>query len=134
MPGQRPRVRQAVILAGGRGTRLGAITRNRPKPLLEVGGRPFIEAVLMHCRRFGISRATLLVGPFEQQFREALGDGSQLGLELALVPEPEPAGTGGALAYARETLDDSFLMLNGDSLFEADLDRLLAASAPSSDT
>lgn len=132
MSGPLPRVRQAVVLAGGKGTRLGAITRFRPKPLLEIGGRPFIETVLLHCRRFGISQAALLVGPFEQQFREALGDGARLGLKLTLVPEPEPAGTGGALNYLCDDLDDTFLMLNGDSLFQADLDRLFAAAVPAS--
>lgn len=123
--------RQAVILAGGRGTRLGELTASRPKPLLEVGGRPFIEYIIMHCRRFGILQILLLVGPYERQFRDLLGDGSGLGVELEFVAEPEPAGTAGALRYAEEDLEDEFLLLNGDTLFETNLLRLAPDSSRS---
>lgn len=122
-------MRQAVILAGGKGTRLGALTRHTPKPLLDIGGEPFIAHVIRHCRRFGIEDVRLLVGPFADVFREALGDGTRLGVRLTLVAEPAPAGTGGALHFVRQDLDERFLMLNGDSLFEADLDRLFETAA-----
>ncbi len=113
--------RQAVILAGGRATRLGELARDTPKPLLAVGGRPFIEHVILHCRRYGVREFLILAGPFEDKFRAALGDGQHLGVSIQLVPEPAPAGTGGALHYVADRLADTFLMLNGDSLFQADL-------------
>ncbi len=113
--------RQAVILAGGRATRLGELARDTPKPLLAVGGRPFIEHVILHCRRYGVREFLILAGPHADKFRAALGDGQHLGVSIQLVPEPAPAGTGGALHYVADRLADTFLMLNGDSLFQADL-------------
>jgi D-glycero-D-manno-heptose 1,7-bisphosphate phosphatase len=113
--------RQAVILAGGRATRLGELARDTPKPLLVVGGRPFIEHVILHCRRYGVREFLILAGPHADKFRAALGDGQHLGVSIQLVPEPAPAGTGGALHYVADRLADTFLVLNGDSLFQADL-------------
>jgi len=118
--------RQAVILAGGKGTRLGDLTKQTPKPLLDVGGRPFIEYLLSHCRRFGFTRALLLVGPYIDRFEDVLADGSRLGIEIELIAEPEPAGTGGALRYAADRLDDRFVMMNGDSFLDADLTQLMS--------
>ncbi len=126
--------RQVVILAGGKGTRLGELTKQTPKPLLDVGGRPFIEYLLSHCRRFGFARALLLVGPYIDRFDDVLGDGSALGMEITLIPEPEPAGTGGALIYAADQLDDRFLMMNGDSFLDADLTQLMSKMLRTGDT
>jgi D,D-heptose 1,7-bisphosphate phosphatase len=113
--------RQAVILAGGRATRLGEIAKDTPKPLLAIGGRPFIEHVILHCRRYGVRDFIVLTGPHKDKFTAALGNGQHLGVSIELVPEPAPAGTGGALHYVRDRLAETFLMLNGDSLFQADL-------------
>ena len=113
--------RQAVILAGGRATRLGELARDTPKPLLAVGGRPFIEQVMLHCRSYGVREFLVLVGPHVDKFGAVLGDGRHLGVSIQLVSEPAPAGTGGALHYVADRLANTFLMLNGDSLFQADL-------------
>ena len=120
--------RQAVILAGGRATRLGELARDTPKPLLAVGGRPFIEHVVLHCRRYGVRDFLILAGPHKDQFGAALGDGQHLGVSIELVSEPAPAGTGGALRYVEDRLAEAFLMLNGDSLFQADLLQLAKPS------
>ncbi len=111
---------QAVILAGGKGSRLGPLTADTPKPLVEIGGRPFIVHLIGELKRFGFNRQTVLVGPFASEFAQVLGDGSHLGVRITLTPEPEPAGTAGALAWAAPGLDRSFLLLNGDSLFDFD--------------
>lgn len=108
---------QAVILAGGKGTRLGALTRHCPKPLLPVGDVPFVEYLIRELARHGFSHLVLLVGSFRNQFEEVLGDGSRFGVNIDFVPEPEPAGTAGALRHGADILEESFLYLNGDSFF-----------------
>lgn len=117
--------RQAIILAGGKATRLGQIARDTPKPLLTIADRPFIEYVISHCKRYGVRDFIVLVGPHKEKFSAALGDGQRLGVSIELVSEPDPAGTGGALNYVKDRLAETFLMLNGDSFFDADLVKLV---------
>jgi D,D-heptose 1,7-bisphosphate phosphatase len=112
---------QAVILAGGKGTRLGALTQGLPKPLVAIGGKPFIHYLIAALRRHGFTDLVLLVGPFVEVYRRVLGDGSALGVRLTLVPEEPPADTAGALAVAASHLAARFLMLNGDSFFDFNL-------------
>ena len=111
----------AVILAGGMATRLGALAKNTPKPLLSVAGQPFIAHIIAHCRRHGVREFIVLAGPHEHAFRRALGNGRKLGVSIEVVAEPVPAGTAGALLYVGDRLGDTFLLLNGDSLFQANL-------------
>lgn len=111
-------LRQAVILAGGLGSRLGDRTRSTPKPLLPVGGVPFLEHVLWNLRRHGIREIVLSTGYLAEKFVESLGDGSRWGMKIDHVVEPEPAGTGGALLLCHDRLQDRFLFLNGDTLFD----------------
>jgi len=111
-------VNQAVILAGGLGTRLGAATRHTPKPLLEVAGLPFLDHVLWNVARHGIRRVLLLTGHLAPAFEAQYGDGRAHGVHVEYAVEPEPCGTGGALALAADRLDERFLLLNGDTLFD----------------
>ncbi len=108
----------AVILAGGKGTRLAGIVDDRPKPLAEVAGRPFLEWLLLALRARGIRRAHLLGGHLGDRLAAwASGAGERLGVALAVTVEPEPLGTGGALRLAlEEVAGDPLLVLNGDSL------------------
>ena len=109
---------QAFVLAGGLGTRLGELTRNTPKPLLDVAGQPFLEYILWNLRRHGIRRVVLSVGYLAEKIQAVLGDGFRLGLDLTYVVEDEPLGTGGGLKFAADLLDDTFLALNGDTIFD----------------
>jgi len=111
-------IRQCVILVGGLGTRLGALTAERPKPLLPVGGRPFVYYLLWHARRFGFERVLLLAGYKADVLVEDLAALQLDGLSIEVVVEPEPLGTGGAVRAAWNSLDGRFLLLNGDSLFD----------------
>ena len=125
---------QAVVLVGGLGTRLGSLTRDCPKPLLEVAGKPFLDHLLFELARHGFRRVLLLCGHQADKVAALYGQGRalhpDLPLEITLVREPEPAGTGGALTFARDLLDDRFLLLNGDSLFAFNfLDLLSVARA-----
>src|SRR5262245_60915692 len=113
-----PVVKQAVVLAGGLGTRLGAATRHTPKPLLEVGGVPFLDHVLWNVTRHGIRRILLLTGHLALTFEARYGDGRAHGIHVEYAGEPAPRGTGGALALAVDHLDERFLLLNGDTLFD----------------
>ncbi len=117
-------IRQAVILCGGRGTRLGALTAEMPKPLLPIGGAPFLERLLFELGRHGIRRILLLAGFGAHQIVEyaaATELATRFGLEIGVAVEPKPAGTGGALWHARDRLDDSYFLLNGDSWFDINL-------------
>jgi len=115
-------VKQAAILIGGKGTRLGDAVRSVPKPLLEVCGRPFVEHVMLNLRRFGFDSFILLAGYQSAIVQERYGANSDfaelLGADIHVVVEPSPMGTGGALKYAGRFLHDEFLLLNGDSIFD----------------
>ena len=112
---------QALILAGGEGTRLRPLTSTVAKPVVPLAGRPFISYMLGWLRGHGIDEAILSCGFMADGVRRVLGDGRELGVKLRYVEEPEPLGTGGALKYAEELLDERFLMLNGDVLTDIDL-------------
>lgn len=114
------RIRQAVVLAGGRGTRLGDLAARTPKPLLSVGGVPFVEWVIRNLARQGVSEVILTVGYRAEAFASWL-DGFETPIEVDLFVEEEPLDTGGALTLMEERLADSFYVLNGDTLFDAPL-------------
>lgn len=127
-------IRQAVILAGGRGTRLGNLTDATPKPLLPAAGKPFIAYLIDWLVRHGIEDIVLSVGYLAEQFSTFLDDRSWHGpagepVRLRLVEEDKPAGTGGALRYVGELLDERFLLLNGDTWFDFELLALLRRGA-----
>ena len=112
---------QALILAGGEGTRLRPLTSNVPKPVVELVDRPFISYMIEWLRGHGVDDIILACGFMADGVRGVLGDGTSLGVRLRYVEEPVPLGTGGALKYAEELLDPRFFMLNGDILTDMDL-------------
>src|ERR671939_1889768 len=112
---------QTLILAGGEGTRMGALTATLPKPVLRLVDRPFIAFMLEWLRRHGVDDVVMSCGHLASGVRNVLGDGSAFGIQLRYVEEPRPLGTGGALKYAEALLDDRFLMLNGDVLTDLDI-------------
>ena len=117
---------QALILAGGEGTRLRPLTTTHPKPVVPLVDRPFIGFMLGWLRGHGVERVIMSCGHMADGVRAVLGDGSGFGVELAFVEEPRPLGTGGALKFAEELLDERFLMLNGDVLTDIDLSAQIA--------
>ncbi len=112
---------QAVILVGGEGTRLRPLTSTIPKPVVPLVDRPFIVYMLEWLRGHGVDDVIMSCGFLATSVRNVLGDGSQFGLRLRFVEEPDPRGTAGALKYAQDLLDERFLMLNGDVLTDLDL-------------
>ena len=122
---------QCVILCGGLGSRLGELTLSTPKPLLAVGEQPFLDVLISEVGRQGIRRVLLLAAFEAQQVIDfALNSqaAARFGIEISVSVEPDRAGTGGALWHARDQLDETFLLLNGDSWFDvllADVSGLL---------
>jgi D,D-heptose 1,7-bisphosphate phosphatase len=128
----RATLRQCAVLAGGLGSRLGALAADRPKPLLPCGDRPFLAWLLREMCRYGVEDILLLAGHLSAELEgalDALAAALPRRMRLSVSVEPSPAGTGGALWPARGQLDEKFLLLNGDSLLDANLAPLLAAAA-----
>jgi mannose-1-phosphate guanylyltransferase len=117
---------QALILAGGEGTRLRPLTTTVPKPVVPLVDRPFIAFMLDWLRGHGVEDIVISCGHMASGVRNVLGDGSAFGVNLRYVEEPQPMGTGGALKYAEALLEDRFFMLNGDVLTDLDLGGQLA--------
>lgn len=116
---------RAVVLAGGRGTRLLPYTSVIPKPLMPIGDRAILEIVLAQLVRAGFERATISLGYRGSLIEAVLGDGAALGIALDYVREDMPLGTAGALALVAD-LDEPFLVMNGDVLTDLDYAELLA--------
>lgn len=116
----------AVILAGGRGTRLQSVIQDRPKPMAQVNGRPFVEWIVRQLIAQGIRRIILSTGYRAEAFERYLGSGKRFGAEIVYSCEPAALGTGGAVRLAMQHVrGNRFLALNGDSYCRFDLHRLL---------
>jgi N-acetyl-alpha-D-muramate 1-phosphate uridylyltransferase len=123
---------QCVILAGGRGARLGPLTEDLPKALLDVAGRPFLEYQLELIRTGGVSEIVLCVGYLGSLVERTIGDGSRLGVSIRYSYDgPEPLGTAGAVRNALPLLDERFLVTYGDTLLTVDHSAVARAHASS---
>jgi D-glycero-D-manno-heptose 1,7-bisphosphate phosphatase len=114
-------IRQAALLVGGRGTRLGALTETIPKPLAPVAGRPFLDWQLEEVARHGFTRITLFAGYMAHQIVERYHNRRIHGATVEVLSEPELLGTAGCLRLFEDRLDDHFMLLNGDTLFSINL-------------
>jgi mannose-1-phosphate guanylyltransferase len=124
-------VSEAILLVGGRGTRLRPLTINTPKPMLPVAGVPFTAHQIARARAAGVTRIVLSTSYRAEVFSEYFGDGSSLGVELVYMVEDSPLGTGGAIRHAANRLrsapNDPVLVFNGDVLSGFDIEGLVAA-------
>jgi NDP-sugar pyrophosphorylase family protein len=111
---------RAFILAGGLGTRLRPRFGEQPKPLVPLGGRPFLVRLLERLAAAGVREAVVCTGFGARAIRETLGDGAELGMRLEYSVEEEPLGTGGALQLAGPLVAGSCLVANGDTLSSCD--------------
>jgi mannose-1-phosphate guanylyltransferase len=117
---------QALILAGGEGTRLRPLTTTIPKPVLPLANRPFISYMLDWLAAHGFREVVMSCGFLADGVRAVLGDGAGHGLKIRYVEEPEPLGTAGAVKFAEDLLEERFAVLNGDILTDFDLSALHA--------
>lgn len=112
---------QALILAGGKGTRLRPLTVYTPKPIVPICNRPFLLYQIDTLRRAGITDITLSLSYQPQKIEQQLGDGSEFGVHLRYMTEPQPMGTAGAYKYAEGLIREPTVVFNGDILTDLDL-------------
>lgn len=115
---------RAVILAGGKGTRLAPYTSVFPKPLVPVGDMPILEIVISQLKHYGITHITLAVGHLAMLLEAFFGDGARHGVKIDYAFEDHPLGTAGPLTLIPD-LDESFIVMNGDLLTTLDYSRLV---------
>lgn len=116
---------RAVVMAGGFGSRLGALTESTPKPMLPLGGRPLLERTIGQLRTAGIHRVQLTTHYRSEEIVSHFRDGSDFGVEIDYVNEQEPLGTAGALGLIEPVDETPILVLNGDIVTEVDFRALL---------
>jgi len=116
---------KAVILAGGRGTRLHPYTTHFPKPLMPVGGMPVLEIIVTQLRKAGFGDIILTTGHMEEMFRLFFKDGKKYGVTITYSTEDQPLGTAGPLNLIKEQLDNTFLLMNGDVLADINFEELI---------
>lgn len=122
---------QAIVLAGGLGTRLRPYTFTVPKPLLPLGDKPLLDFIISHLSRFDVTEVILALGYQAELIRAYCGDGSRYGLRIRYVEEPRPLGTAGCLALCRPLLatDRPCVLMNGDIVTRLDFTRMVAYHA-----
>ena len=114
-------VKQAVILVGGYGTRLGNLTRNTPKPYLEVLNKPFIEHIIQNLSRYGIEEVLLFSSYKSEVFVRKYHEKKIYSVKIKVMIELEPMGTGGGLLEFYDHLETKFFLINGDTYLDVDL-------------
>lgn len=125
--GAAPKPNVALIMAGGRGTRLGALTAKLPKPMLKVAGRPILERLVLQLVGVGVGTIFISVNYMASVIRDHFGDGEAFGCEIKYLEESEqqPLGTGGSLSLLPKDLKYPVLVLNGDLIVKFDLDDII---------
>lgn len=116
----------AVVMAGGKGTRLRPITEHLPKPMVKVAGRPILERIVLSLVSHGFRRIFLSVNYLAEIIENHFGDGRDFGCRIDYLREVEPLGTGGALSLLPEPPEHPVLVMNGDLVVQADFGRMLA--------
>lgn len=120
---------QALILAGGKGTRLRPLTVYTPKPIVPVLNRPFLLYQIEVLRKAGIEDITLSLSYQPDKIQQVLGNGLDFGVNLRYVTEPSPMGTGGAYKFASDAIRETTVVFNGDILTDLDIGKLLEVHA-----
>lgn len=115
---------KAVILVGGKGTRLRPLTLNTPKCMIEVQGKTVTEHLFDLLKNYGIRDVIMSIGYLKEKVKEYYGDGSKFGVNITYVEEDEPLGTAGPLKLAKDYLKSSFIVTNGDELKTINIPRM----------
>ncbi|MEJ7847897.1 MAG: NDP-sugar synthase [Pyrinomonadaceae bacterium] len=116
---------QALILAGGKGTRLRPLTVYTPKPIVPLVNKPFLVYQLESLARAGITDIVLSLGYQPDKIEDVLGNGSDFGVSLRFVAEPHPMGTGGAYKFVADAIRETTIVLNGDILTDANIAKIV---------
>ena len=118
------KINEAVILVGGRGTRLNPITNSIPKPLVDINGKPFLYYLIEQLKHFKINNITLLTGYKSLQFKE-FKDKYNRKFNINLITQPEDFETGARLIHAKNKLPNNFILLYGDNYCGLNLENLI---------
>lgn len=119
--------KHALILVGGKGTRLREVVDDVPKPMADIAGSPFLAHLITGLKQYGISSVTFLAGYMSEEIESYFGNGAEFGISVHYLIEKEPLGTGGALRNAADLIDDDewYLVMNGDTFYDQPLDTFL---------
>jgi D-glycero-alpha-D-manno-heptose 1-phosphate guanylyltransferase len=120
-------IKKAVILAGGKGTRLASVVQDKPKPMADIAGLPFLHYMILDLKKKGISEIVLLVGHLKEVILNHFKD-TYHGVSISYEIELEPRGTGGLIYELAKKWNESILLINGDTYFDVDI-QALAKSA-----
>lgn len=116
---------KVVIMAGGKGTRIAEVNSQVPKPMIPIDGKPILEYQIETLRKQGFTDIILVIGHMGHVISEYFGDGTKQGVTLQYIVEEQPLGTAGALYLLKDQLEEDFLLLNGDIIFDVDINRFL---------
>lgn len=116
---------KAVILAGGKGTRLRPYTTHFPKPLMPVGDKPILETVINQLKDAGIKDIIITTGHLSEMIRALFNDGNKMGVKIRYSLEDTPLGTAGPLDLLRNDLTEDFVVINGDVLCDLDFSEII---------
>ena len=116
---------EVVIMAGGKGTRLGSLTKNCPKPMLKVGKKPILENIITQCSQAGFKNLFISVNYLKEQIIDYFEDGSKWNVNISYLEENEPLGTAGSISLLPHEPKKSFLVINGDVLTKVDYNHLI---------
>ena len=116
-----------VIMAGGKGTRIASVNSEVPKPMIEILGKPILEYQIEMLKAQGYTEFVLVIGHLGHVIRQYFSDGRRFGVVIEYIEEKEPLGTAGALYYLRGSIQEDFLLLNGDVIFDVNISKFLEA-------
>ena len=115
----------AVIMAGGKGTRIKSLEPNLPKPMIKICDKPVLEHQIDSLKNSGITDIVLVIGYLGDKIKEYFKDGKEFGVNITYINEEEPLGTAGSLYYLKDRKDDDFILVFGDVLFDVDFERFI---------
>ena len=114
-----------VIMAGGKGTRIAQVNATVPKPMIPIEGKPIFEYQIETLKNQGYTDIILIVGHMGNVIQEYFGDGAEFGVQISYIIEEQPLGTAGALYFLKDEIKDDFLLLNGDIIFDVNIQKFL---------
>lgn len=117
---------KVVIMAGGKGTRIASVASDIPKPMIRIHDKPILQYQIECLKKQGLTDIVLIIGHLGNVIKEYFADGSAYGVSIEYIYETTPLGTAGGLWYLKETVEDDFLLLNGDIIFDVDFKRFFA--------
>lgn len=116
---------KVVIMAGGKGTRIAQVNATVPKPMIPIEGKPILEYQIETLKKQGYTDIILIVGHMGNVIQKYFGDGSAFGVRISYIVEEQPLGTAGALYFLKDEIQNDFLLLNGDIIFDVDIQKFL---------